>query len=101
VPLLVGLKLGPFRVNAGPAASLQIGSPEALINEPEFEEMYKGTSWGFQAGIGIDLLKRLTLDARYAGGLGEKFGDAVTIGSQNYKLDYGQKSFLLSAGIMF
>ena len=101
VPLLVGLKLGPFRVNAGPAASLQIGSPEALINDPEFEEMYKGAVWGFQAGIGIDLLKRLTLDARYAGGLGEKFGDAVTIGSQNYKLDYGQKSFLLSAGIMF
>ena len=101
VPLLVGFKLGPLRLNAGPAASIQMGSPEALIDDPNFEEMYKGAVWGFQAGIGIDLLKRLTLDARYAGGLGEKFGDAVTIGSQNYKLDYGQKSFLLSAGIMF
>lgn len=101
VPVLVGLKLGPFRVNAGTAASIQMGSPEALIDEPEFEEMYKGAVWGFQAGIGIDLLKRLTLDARYAGGLGDKFGDAVTIGGQNFQLGYGQKSFLLSAGWMF
>lgn len=101
VPLLVGLKLGPFRVNAGPAASIQMGSPEALIDEPEFEEMYKGAVWGFQAGIGIDLLKRLTLDARYAGGLGDKFGDAVTMRGQDFQLDYGQKSFLLSAGWMF
>jgi hypothetical protein len=101
VPVLVGLKLGPLRVNAGPAASIQMGSPEALIDEPEFEEMYKGAVWGFQAGIGIDLLKRLTLDARYAGGLGDKFGDAVTIKGQNFQLGYGQKSFLLSAGWMF
>lgn len=101
VPLLVGFKLGPVRLNAGPAASIQIGSPEALIDDPNFEQMYKGAVWGFQAGLGLDILNKITLDARYAGGLGEKFGDAVTIGSQNFQLDYGQKSFLLSVGIMF
>ncbi|HBQ82619.1 MAG TPA: hypothetical protein DD745_07040 [Bacteroidales bacterium] len=101
VPLLVGLKLGPLRLNAGPAASIQIGSPEALIDDPNFENMYKASVWGFQAGIGLDILNKLTLDARYAGGLGEKFGDAVTIGGQNFQLDYSQKSFLLSAGWMF
>jgi hypothetical protein len=101
VPLLIGFKLGPVRLNAGPAASIQLGSPEALINDPNFEDMYKGAVWGFQAGVGIDLLKKLTLDARYAGSLGEKFGDAVTIGGQNFKLDYGQKAFLLSVGLMF
>lgn len=101
VPILVGLKLGPLRLNAGPAASVQIGTPEALIDDPNFENMYKGAVWGFQAGIGIDILKKLTLDARYAGGLGEKFGDAVTIGGQNFQLDYGQKSFLVSLGLMF
>lgn len=101
VPVLVGFKLGPLRLNAGPAASIQIGSPEALINDPNFENMYKGAVWGFQAGIGIDLLNKITLDARYAGGLGEKFGDAITIGGQNFQLDYGQKSFLLSLGLMF
>jgi hypothetical protein len=101
VPVLVGFKLGPLRINAGPAASIQIGSPEALVNDPNFENMYKGAVWGYQAGLGVDLFKRLTLDARYAGSLGEKFGDSVAIGNQNFKLDYGQSSFLLSLGIIF
>ena len=101
VPLLVGMKFGSFRINAGPVANMQIGSPKALIDEPNFKDMYKGAVWGFQAGIGVDILKKLTLDARYAGSLGEKYGDAVKIGSQNFKLDYGQKSFLLSIGLMF
>lgn len=101
VPVLVGFHLGPLRINAGPAASIQIGSPKALINDPNFTNMYKGAIFGYQAGIGIDLLKRLTLDARYAGSLGEKFGDSVTIGGQNFKLDYGQSSFILSVGLFF
>lgn len=101
IPLLVGVKLGPLRINAGPAASVQIGTPKALIDDPDFDQMYKGAVWGYQAGIGIDLLKKLTIDARYAGSLGEKFGDSVPIRGQNFQLDYGQKSFLLSVGIMF
>ena len=63
--------------------------------------MYKGAVFGYQAGLGIDLFKKLTLDVRYAGSLGEKFGDAITIGGQNFQLDYGQSSFLVSLGIMF
>jgi hypothetical protein len=101
VPILVGMKLGPLRVNAGPAANIQIGTPKAFIDDPNFKDMYKSAVWGYQAGIGIDILKKLTLDARYAGSLGEKFGNEVTIGNQNFKLDHGQKSFLLSVGLMF
>ena len=101
IPVLLGKKLGPLRVNAGPAASVPISSPKALINDPDFKDLYKGTVFGFQAGVGIDLLKTITLDIRYAGSLGEKFGDSVNIGSQSFKLDYGQSSLLLSVGLMF
>ena len=101
IPILVGIHLGPLRINAGPAASISIGSPDALIDDPNFEDMYKGALWGYQVGVGIDLFKRLTLDARYAGGLGDKTGDSVPIGGQTFKLDYGQQSFILSAGIIF
>jgi len=101
VPVLVGFKLGPVRLNLGPAASIMIGTPTALINDPNFEDMYKGALWGYQAGVGIDLLKKLTLDVRYAGGLGEALGDAVTIGGQTFNLEYGQSSLLLSVGWMF
>ena len=100
IPLLFGLKLGPLRLMAGPAASIMIGSPKALIDDPDFEQMYKGAVYGYQAGAGIDL-GRLTFDVRYAGSLGEKFGDSVTIEGQTFKLDYGQSSLLISVGLMF
>lgn len=101
IPILVGIKLGPVRFDLGPAASIMIGSPEALIDDPDFESMYKSSVWGYEAGLGFDLLKRLTFDIRYAGSLGEAFGDSVTLGSQTFKLDYGQSSFLMSVGFMF
>ena len=101
VPLLVGMKFGPMRINAGPAADIKIGSPKALIDDPDFKKMYKDAIWGFQAGIGVDLLKAITFDVRYAGSLGEKYGKSITIGNQDYKLNQGQKSFLVSIGIMF
>ncbi|MBK8883332.1 MAG: outer membrane beta-barrel protein [Bacteroidales bacterium] len=100
IPVLLGLKLGPLRINAGPAASVMIGSPSALINDPDFENMYRRTVYGYQAGLGIDL-GPLTLDVRYAGSLGEKYGNSVNIGGQTFKLDYGQSSLLLSVGLMF
>ncbi|MCU0613970.1 MAG: PorT family protein, partial [Desulfobacterales bacterium] len=101
VPVLLGVKLGPVRLNAGPAASIQIGSPEALIDDPNFEEMYKGALWGYQAGLGVDLFKKLAIDARFAGGLGDMLGDNVSIAGQTFNLDYSQTTFVVSLGIMF
>jgi hypothetical protein len=101
VPVLAGIKLGPLRVNAGPSATIRIGSPKALIDDPNFEEMYRGATFGYTAGLGVDLFKKLTFDARYNGSLSEKFGDSVTIGSQTFNLDSRQPSFTLSVGLMF
>ena len=101
IPVLLGVKLGPLHINAGPSAAIQIGSPKALIEDPDFKEMYRSATFGFTAGLGVDLFKKLTIDARYNGSLSGKFGDAVTIGSQTFNLDSRQPSFTLSVGIMF
>lgn len=101
IPVLLGLKLGPLRINAGPSATIQIGTPKALINDPNFTDMYKGATFGYQAGVGLDIFKIITLDARYGGSLSGKFGDVVTIGGQNFKLDSRQPSLILSVGLMF
>lgn len=101
IPVLLGLKLGPLRLNAGPSATVPIGSPKALVNDPNFGNLYRGTTFGYQAGIGIDILNTVTLDARYGGSLAKKFGDSVSIGSQNFNLDDRQPSIILSLGIMF
>lgn len=101
IPVLVGFKLGPLRINAGPSATIQIGTPKALINDPNFTDMYRGATFGYQAGVGLDIFKTITLDARYGGSLSGKFGDAVSIGSQTFKLDNRQPSLILSVGLMF
>jgi len=101
IPVMAGIKLGPVRLNVGPVATVQIGSPKALINDPSFSDMYKGATFGYQAGAGFDLFKKLTFDVRYEGSLSGKFGDAVSIGGQSFKLDSRQPSVLLSIGWMF
>jgi opacity protein-like surface antigen len=101
IPLLLGFKLGPFRINAGPAASVMINSPGALIDDPNFKDMYRNATFGYQAGVGFDLFKKLTFDARYGGSLAKKFGNAVTIGTQTFTLDSREPTFMLSLGLMF
>jgi hypothetical protein len=101
VPVLVGIKLGPLRLNAGPVATVQIGSPEALIDDPNFTKMYKGATFGYQAGAGFDLFKKLTFDVRYEGSLSKKFGDEVSVSNTTFKLDSRQPSVLFSLGLMF
>ena len=101
IPVLLGIKLGPLHINAGPSANINIGSPKALIDDPDFGDMYRSATFGYQAGIGLDLFKRLVIDARYGGSLSERFGSSVTIGNQTFNLDSRQPSFILSLGIMF
>ena len=101
IPVMVGLKIGPIRINAGPAARIPIGSPKALIDDPDFENLYKGATFGYEAGLGIDLFKKLTLDARYGGSLSKKLGDSVSIGGQDLQLDSRQNTFRLSLGLIF
>ena len=101
IPVLLGVKLGPLHLNVGPSANIQIGSPEALIDHPDFGELYRSATYGYQAGLGVDLFKRLVIDARYGGSLSEKFGESVTLGSQTFNLDSRQPSFIISLGIMF
>jgi hypothetical protein len=101
IPVLLGLKFGPIRLNAGPSASVPIGSPKALVNDPNFNNLYRGTTFGYQAGIGVDIFNTLTLDARYGGSLSKRYGDAVNVGGTTFRLDSRQPSLILSVGIMF
>jgi hypothetical protein len=101
IPVLIGLKFGPVRLNVGPSATVPIGSPSNLVNDPNFDDLYRGTTFGYQAGIGVDIFNTLTLDARYSGSLAQRFGDTVDIGGQDFNLDDRQPSILFSLGIMF
>ncbi len=101
IPVMLGLKLGPIRLNAGPAASLLINSPKELITSPDYKSIYSRMTIGYQAGVGLDILKFLTIDLRYEGSL-KKYQNQIEnrLGTK-VKLDDRPNAFLFSLGLMF
>lgn len=101
IPVMVGLKFGPVRVNAGPAGSLLIGSPKELINDPNLKSSYAKMSIGYQAGVGLDILKKLTIDLRYEGSLKKYQTQIENLAGTTVNLDDRPNAFLFSLGLMF
>ena len=97
IPVMLGIKLGPARLMAGPAASIMLSSTDEIS---DVEGLAKRATFGYQAGVGLDILKKLTLDVRYEGGL-NNFGDEIEIGGQTLSLDGRSNAIILSVGLMF
>ena len=72
VPILVGLKGGPFRINAGPMASFRVGDNQKLRDA--FQQYTSGglndalsqAVYGYQLGAGLDIFG-FSLDVRREG----------------------------------
>lgn len=96
IPLMVGFKVSFLRINVGPAASFLIGDPKELLDG----ESYKKATFGYQAGVGVDIFKKLTLDARYEGNLNQ-FGNEITIGGEKFNLDDRTGALVISVGLIF
>lgn len=101
LPVMLGFKLGPLRLNAGPAASLLINSPKDLIDDPDFKTMYSNMTIGYQAGVGVDVLKKLTIDLRYEGSLKKYQNQIESLTGTTVNLDDRANAFLMSIGIIF
>jgi len=76
VPLLLGVKLGPLRLNAGPMASLTVSENQSLKNAlnqyatQSIDQTFKQAVFGYQAGVGVTALG-VNLDLRYEGNLSD------------------------------
>jgi len=99
VPVLLGFKTGPFRINAGPVASLMLNAEStSSINNltNDVTDNYSNATIGFQAGVGLDLWK-LIIDLKYEGSLGA-ITDDVTVGGQTFNADQRQNQIILAVG---
>lgn len=101
IPVMLGLKLGPIRLNAGPSGSILINSPKDLITDNNLKSNYSKMTFGYQAGVGIDILKRLTVDLRYEGSLKKYQNQIENLAGTKVNLDDRPNAFLLSMGIIF
>lgn len=100
-PILFGIKLGPLRVNAGPVGSYVFSSKTDLQEFfVDYEDISSKATFGYQAGIGLDLLKKISLDVRYEGSL-SKFGAGATVGGTDVEFDSRPSQVVGSIAIMF
>jgi hypothetical protein len=82
VPLLVGAKLGPVRLQAGPVGHYFLNSTSELTDFDGYEARFKQMTWGWQGGLNIGF-GRFSVDARYEGNFAKQ-GDHVTFFGDKY-----------------
>ncbi len=106
IPVIVGWKFGPARFGLGPVASFMLSESDGLkdklsaISTEAPDNNFRKATFGYQVGVGLDILKKITLDVRYEGNL-SKLGSGITLGGNDYNFDQRNPQFIFSAGIFF
>lgn len=92
IPLLIGYKFGPIRINGGPMASFKLSSTatseELKTYSSNVGESFKNAAYGYQVGGGVDV-GSFSVDLRYEGSLSE-----VTVVDLTNKVNFSQKGNL-------
>jgi hypothetical protein len=108
IPVMAGYKFGPAKVFLGPVATFTLSEKDGLKDKmtdfvgenSTVENSLNNAVFGYQVGIGLDILKFATLDVKYEGNL-SKLGDQLSVGGQNFNLDQRNPQWIFSLGIFF
>ena len=102
IPVLVGLKLGFFRVYGGPKFNIALGSDihKSLNNISDIDFTMNKETFGYQLGIGFDILKKLTIDLSYNGRF-SRSDNEIIIDNQHIPGSKTTSQLWLSVGILF
>ena len=92
-PLLVGAKLGPVRLQAGPVGHYYLNSKSELTDFNGYEARFKQMTWGWQGGLNVGF-KRVSLDFRYEGNF-NKQGDHFTFFGDKYNFSNTPARFIV------
>ncbi|MFN0037864.1 MAG: porin family protein [Saprospiraceae bacterium] len=80
-PLLLGAKLGPLRLQAGPVGHYFLNSKSELTDFDGYEARFKQMTWGWQGGLNIGF-RRVSLDLRYEGNFAKQGSHLTFFGDQ-------------------
>lgn len=99
IPVMIGWKTGPFRIQAGPIGSVPLSRSSDLTSIETYREAADRMTFGYQAGLGLDI-GQIILDVKYEGSL-SKFGDGATIAGQEVNFDGRLSRFVFTLGFAF
>ncbi len=99
LPIMMGAKFGPLRLQAGPVGHVFIDNKSQLFDIEGYSQKFETMTWGYQAGIGLDLWKFI-IDLKYEGSFND-FGDHMVFDGKSYSFDESRGRFVASLGIAF
>ena len=99
IPVIMGLKRGSWRFGVGPVGHVTLNNNSDLIRQGGFREISRNLTYGYQAGIGLDLWK-IQLDFRYEGNF-SGFDNFIDFENTNLNLSDSPERFIASVGYIF
>lgn len=93
IPLLMGAKLGPVRLQVGPVGHYFLQSRSELTDFDGYEARFKQMTWGWQGGLNIGF-ERVSVDFRYEGNF-SKQGNHITFFGDQYNFSDSPARFIL------
>jgi hypothetical protein len=99
MPINIGYKLGPLRIQAGPVAHFFVNSASELKTLEGYKENFDNMALGVQYGLGLDIWKAV-LDFKWERNY-ERYGDHVVFNDTEYNFNTSPTRFIVSLGIKF
>ncbi len=106
IPVNIGWKFGPVRVGFGPVATVLLSEKDGLkdklddLTSQTVKNDFKSATFGYQVGVGLDILKKIAIDIKYEGNL-SKLGSGITLGDTKYAFDQRNPQLIMSLGVFF
>jgi hypothetical protein len=100
IPFLMGFKLGPLRLQAGPVGHVFLDCQSELDEQiPDYEKNFEDFTFGWQAGLGLDIWK-IYLDVNYEGNF-SRFGEHINLFGEQLAFDDTPSRFVATIGVLF
>ncbi|MEL6141854.1 MAG: outer membrane beta-barrel protein [Bacteroidota bacterium] len=99
VPLLIGYKLGPLNLQAGPVGHFFFENTSDIITQEGWDQAFETFNIGYALGGALDI-GPLTIDVRYDGNF-SKFGQTFTFAGNEVAIDQTPKRWIATVGYRF
>ncbi|MEO1260592.1 MAG: porin family protein [Bacteroidota bacterium] len=101
IPVMLGAKFGPLRLEGGPVGHVFIQSKSEIEGEVTgYTQRFKDFTMGYQAGVGLDIGRRLLLDVRYEGNI-NNFGDHMRFFGEEVAFSQNPSRIVATVGFAF
>lgn len=98
IPIMAGVKLGPFRLQGGPVYKVNLDTNSDFLSVDGFGRGFRESTVSLQAGVGLDIGKKMVLDVNYGFNLSDSRDDITLFGQTH---DLTQQGAQLSASLGF